>query len=58
MEIMETVKFVALYALEGFVIAVVGATVVAGVYQLIRDKVRFAAGSPRQSQATVTAHKE
>jgi len=55
---METVKFVILYALEAFVIAVVGATLIAGIYQLIRSKIRFAVGSPRQSQATVTARKE
>ena len=57
MEVMETVKFVALYALDAFVIAIVGATVIAGIYQLIRDKVRSAIGSPRQSQIPITVQK-
>ena len=35
--IMWTVKLVIMYGFEAFVIAVVGATVIAGLYQLIRD---------------------
>jgi Na+-translocating ferredoxin:NAD+ oxidoreductase RnfG subunit len=38
--IMLAVKFVAFYGLQFVVIAVVGATLVAGLYQLVRDKVR------------------
>jgi hypothetical protein len=38
--IMLTIKFVTLYGLEVFVVAVVGATVIAGLYQLIRGPVR------------------
>jgi hypothetical protein len=40
MEIMEAIKFVALYGLEIVVIVLVGVTLIAGLYQLIRDKVR------------------
>jgi hypothetical protein len=38
--IMLAVKFVAFYGMEIVVIAVVGVTLAAGLYQLIRDKVR------------------
>jgi Na+-translocating ferredoxin:NAD+ oxidoreductase RnfG subunit len=59
METMETVKFVALYALEAFVIALVGATVLAGIYQLVRDKIRLAQGSASKDRvpAPVTSQK-
>jgi hypothetical protein len=40
MELMEAVKYVALYGLEIIVIVLVGVTLVAGLYQLVRDKVR------------------
>jgi len=50
MEIMTTIKFVVLYGLEVFVITVVGATVLAGLYQLIRDQVRGAIGRRRESR--------
>jgi len=40
METMETVKFVVLYGLEIIVVALVGVTLFAGLYQLVRDKVR------------------
>jgi Na+-translocating ferredoxin:NAD+ oxidoreductase RnfG subunit len=37
---MEAIKFVAMYSLEIIVIALVGAVLLAGLYQLVRDKVR------------------
>jgi hypothetical protein len=37
---MLTVKFVVLYGFEVFVVAVVGATVLAGLYQLVRNQAR------------------
>lgn len=44
MELVLALKFVVLYALEVFVIAVVGAAVIAGLYQLVRNRVRSALG--------------
>jgi uncharacterized membrane protein YozB (DUF420 family) len=38
--IMLAVKFIVFYAMQVVVIAVVGVTLIAGLYQLIRDKVR------------------
>jgi hypothetical protein len=38
--IMLTVKTGLMYGMEVFVVAVVGVTIVAGVYQLIRSRVR------------------
>jgi len=46
METMETVKFVVLYGLEIIVVALVGVTLFAGLYQLIRDKVRSRVSTP------------
>ena len=40
--IMLTVKFVLMYGLVVFVVAVVGATLLAALYQLIRDRIRGA----------------
>ena len=40
METMETVKFVVLYGLEIIVIAVVGVTLFATLYQFIQEKIR------------------
>ena len=37
--IMLSIKFLMFYALEFVVVVLVGATVIAGLYQLIRDKV-------------------
>ena len=42
---MEAIKFVAMYGLEIVVVALVGITLFAGLYQLIRDKVRQSRGS-------------
>jgi hypothetical protein len=38
--IMLSVKFVVFLALELFVLGVLGAALIAGVYQVVRDKVR------------------
>jgi hypothetical protein len=38
--IMLTIKYVLFCGFEVFVVATVGATVIAGVYQVIRDRVR------------------
>jgi hypothetical protein len=40
--IMLAVKFVLFYGMQAVVIAVVGVTLIAGLYQLVRDKVRAA----------------
>ena len=45
MSIMESVNFIMFYCLEIFVVALVGITLFAGLYQLIRDKVRQSRGS-------------
>jgi hypothetical protein len=56
---MLTIKFVVLYGLEVFVVAVVGATVIAGLYQLIRDRVRGVLDkvSERRAPAPAAARK-
>jgi len=41
---METIKFIEFYAMEVIVIGTVALTVLAGLYQLIRDKLRGATG--------------
>ena len=51
MEIMEMVKFVALYGLEIIVVALVGVTLFAGLYQLVRDKVRGRVSTPTAETA-------
>ena len=48
--IMSTIKFVAMTGLIVFVVLVVGATVIAGLYQLIRDKVHSLVGKVRESR--------
>ena len=50
MELMAAIKFLVLYALELFVIAVVGVTLIAGLYQLVRDQVRTALSRVRESR--------
>lgn len=40
MEIMTVVKFIGFYGLEIGVVALVGLTLLAGLYQLVRDKSR------------------
>jgi hypothetical protein len=55
--IMLTVKFVMMYGLVVFVVAVVGATLIAGLYQLIRDQVRGAFARISKDQAPVAVRK-
>ena len=38
--IMLTVKFVIFFALELFVLSVLGAALIAGLYQVVQDKIR------------------
>ena len=45
MALMETVKFIMFYSMEIVVVVLVGITLFAGLYQLIRDKVRQSRGS-------------
>jgi hypothetical protein len=52
---MLTIKFVALYGLLVFVMVVVGATMLAGLYQLIRDQVRGIADKAREGRALGSA---
>ncbi|MBN1317482.1 MAG: hypothetical protein JXA42_18515 [Anaerolineales bacterium] len=40
METMEIVKYVSFYAMEAIVVALVGVTLFAGLYQLVRDALR------------------
>jgi hypothetical protein len=51
---MEAIKFVAMYGLEIVVVALVGITLFAGLYQLIRDKAR---GSVSTSSTSETARR-
>jgi regulator of protease activity HflC (stomatin/prohibitin superfamily) len=53
--IMLTVKFVIMYGLVAFVVAVVGATLIAGLYQLIRDQVRGILGRVSEHHTTTLA---
>jgi len=50
MEIMEAIKFIAFYGLEITVVGLVGVTLFAGIYQLVRDKVSQARRAPLASQ--------
>ncbi len=52
---MLTVKFVVLYGFEVFVVAVVGATVIAGLYQLVRSQVSGVLDRVRERRAPVPA---
>jgi hypothetical protein len=50
------IKFVMMYGLVILVVAVVGATVIAGLYQLVRDQVRgILSRRGRRVSAPVTA---
>jgi Na+-translocating ferredoxin:NAD+ oxidoreductase RnfG subunit len=55
--IMLTVKFVLMYGLVVFVVAVVGATLIAALYQLIRDQVRGALIKTSKDPAPVVVRK-
>jgi hypothetical protein len=52
---METFKLVVMYALEVIVVAVVGITLVAGVYQLARDQLRALTHRATQRQVPLAA---
>jgi hypothetical protein len=56
--IMLTVKFVIMYGLVVFVVAVVGATLIAGLYQLIRDQVRGALSKASEQRTTLATVQE
>jgi Na+-translocating ferredoxin:NAD+ oxidoreductase RnfG subunit len=51
--IMLTVKFAMFYGMQLVVVAIVGVTLIAGVYQLVRDKVSEAR---RHDQTAPKAH--
>ena len=53
--IMLTIKFVVLYGFEVFVVAVVAATVVAGLYQLVRSQVSGILDRVREREALAPA---
>lgn len=55
--IMLTVKFVLMYGLVVFVVAVVGATLIAALYQLIRDQIRGALIETSEEPAPVVVRK-
>jgi hypothetical protein len=55
--IMLTVKFVAMYGLVVFVVGVVGATLIAGLYQLVRDQVRGALAKTSKDRTPVVVRK-
>ena len=55
--IMLTVKFVAMYGMVVFVVGVVGATLIAGLYQLIRDQIRGALAKTSETPASVAVRK-
>jgi len=52
---MLTIKFVVLYGFEVFVVAVVAATVIAGLYQLVRSQVRGILDRVREREALAPA---
>ena len=53
--VMLTVKFAVLYGFEVFVVAVVGATVIAGLYQLIRNQAHAHLDRIRERRALAPA---
>jgi hypothetical protein len=52
---METFKLVVMYALEIIVVGVVGATVLAGMYQLVRERARAMGRKASQRRVAVAA---
>lgn len=52
---METIKFLVFYALEVFVVGVVGVTLIAGLYQLVREQVRSALSGAREGRVPAPA---
>jgi len=55
--IMLTVKFVVMYGLVVFVVAVLGAALIAALYQLIRDQIRGALIETSEDPAPVVVRK-
>jgi hypothetical protein len=53
--IMLTVKLVALYGLEVFVVAMVGATVIVGLYQFLGGQIRGVLDRVRERRAPAPA---
>ncbi len=53
--VMLSIKYVVLLALEVFVVGVVGLTLIAGLYQLIRDQARSALIKVRESHVSAPA---
>ena len=51
--VMLSIKYVVFLALEVFVVGVVGVTLIAGLYQLVRDQVRSALSKVREIRAPV-----
>jgi len=47
---MEAIKFMMLYGMEIVVVALVGITLFAGLYQFIRDKVRGRVSTPSTAE--------
>jgi len=47
---MEAIKFIEFYAMEVVVVGAVALTVLAGLYQLIRDQVRASRATPTQAR--------
>jgi Flp pilus assembly protein TadB len=56
MEIMEAIKFLAFYGMQSVVIALVGITVVAGLYQFVRDRVRGRQEKRREEHIPMAVH--
>lgn len=52
---MEAIKFLVFYALEVFVVGVVGVTLIAGLYQLVREQVRSALSRAREGRVPALA---
>jgi len=52
MSTMEAIKYLMFYGMEIVVVALVGITLFAGLYQLIRDKVRSRVSTPAAAPET------
>jgi hypothetical protein len=52
-----TIKFVLFLAMELFVIGVVGAVLIAGLYQIVRDRIRESRLLDQAPQESRPAHK-
>ncbi len=54
--IMEAIKFLLFYSMEVVVVAVVGVTVLAGLYQLVRDRLQERRVAAREAAQEVVKH--